>query len=204
MNIGELSEAGKKGGNALKHKWTDEERDIVRRDYRGTTKSAELIAVRLGVTCNAVKGQIQKLGIAMDKSPPWTQKELDQLKNLIHRYSPIGVAKRLHRSENAVRVKAKRLKLNVRGRDDWFTKREVAEICGVDHRKVQVWIDGGSLKASWHNGHCPQKNGGAKWHIESDDFRAFLIGYSSELLGRNTDIQQIIWIVTDYEVVRHG
>ena len=193
----QLSKAGKNGGSAAKHKWQQYEIDIVRRDYKGTNKSADIIASNLGVTRCAVKGQVQRLGIAMPKSPRWTNEELEMLEELIPRYSIRTIAKRMHRSLNAVSVKAKRLKLRRRAREGWYTKKEVSEICGVDHKKVQTWIDSGSLKASYHNGHRPQKNGMAMWHIEEIDFREFLLNYSGELLGRNVDIQQIIWIVSD-------
>jgi len=46
----------------MKHHWIDEELEFVRRDYKGTNKSAEEIALNLGVTKWAVKGQVQKLG----------------------------------------------------------------------------------------------------------------------------------------------
>jgi len=192
-----LSKAGKLGGTAPKHKWTDAERDIVRRDYNGMNQSADDIAQRLGVTRCAVKGQVQKLGLAMQKSPPWTPKELELLAEFIHRYSVIGVARRLHRSPNSVKVKATRLKLQLRARDDWFTKKEASEILGVGHKKVQFWIDNGALIATWHNGTKPQKNGMAMWHIELKDLRKFIVNHSEELLGRNVDIQQIVWIVAN-------
>lgn len=197
MDIAVLSRAGIKGGKAPKHKWQEHEIDIVRRDYKGTNRSADLIASKLGVTRCAVKGQVQRLGIAMNKSPRWTEKEIELLEELIHKNSVTTIARRLNRSINAVTVKAKRLKLNLRSRDDWFNKKEVTEICGVDHKKVQTWIDSDALKASYHNGHRPSKNGMAMWHIEAKDFKRFLLNYSSELLGRNTDIQQIIWIVSE-------
>jgi len=190
-----LSLAGIKGGSAPKHKWTEDEREIVRRDYKGKDHSAELIAARLGVTTFAVKGQVQKLGIAMQKSPPWTQRELEQLQGLIHKHTISQIAKKLHRSANAVKIKATRLKLGLRTRDDWYTKREVCEILGVDHKKVQAWIDNGALVATWHNGRKPQKTGMSMWHIETTALRSFIIKYSGELLGRNLDIQQIVWIV---------
>jgi len=195
MDFEVLSQAGKKGGKALKHKWTEEEQEIVRRDYNGKNQSADDIAQRLGVTRCAVKGQVQKLGLAMQKSPPWTEKELERLQELIHRHSTTTIAKMLHRSSNAVKVKATRLKLQLRTRDDWFTKREVGEILGVDHKKVQSWIDSGALIATYHNGKRPQKNGMNMWHFELKDLRNFIVNYSEELLGRNVDIQQIVWIL---------
>jgi len=181
----------------MSHKWTEEELEIVRRDYRGTNRSAEEIALALGVTKNAVKGQVQKLGIAQQKSPPWRPEEIEKLRTLIHRYSVTAIAKRLHRSPNAVKVKATRLKLGLRARDDWFTKKEVCEILGVDHHKVQSWIEEGALEASWHNGIRPQKNGMCMWHIELEALKKFIIRNSGRLLGRNVDIQQIVWIIAN-------
>lgn len=177
-----------------KHKWTDEERAIVRRDYKGT--NAQTIANGLGVTKYAVKGQAAKMGILRQKSPRWAKKELKQLEDLIHHH-PIGeIAKKLHRSPNAVKIKATRLNLKLRLRDDWFTKKEVCEILGEDHHKVQRWIDSGALKASYHNGRRPTNEGLSMWHIEADDLKQFIINHSEELLGRNVDIQQIVWLLT--------
>jgi len=189
--------AGIRGGKAPKHKWTEEELEIVRRDYDGTNLGAELIAARLGVTKWAVKGQIQKLGIAMQKSPPWSEKELRKMAELIHKHSVGQIAKALHRSSNAVKIKATRLKLGLRTRDDWYTKAEVCEILGVDHRWVQARIDSGALVATWHNGRKPQQNGMSMWHIETKALRSFIIRHSEELMGRNVDIQQIVWIIAD-------
>ena len=177
------------------HCWTDEERSIVIRDYDGTNKTAQRIADNLGVTLFAVKGQAAKLGIQQQKSPEWTEKELERLAELVHQYSITQIAKRLHRSPNAVQIKATRLKLGLRVRDGWFTKREVSEICGVDHKKVQRWIDNGQLKASYHNGVRPSQNGMYMWHINEVDLRNFIIKNSGQLLGRNTDIQQIVWLL---------
>lgn len=191
-----LSAAGVKGGQATKHMWTEEERAIVRRDYKGTIASAQKIADDLGVTKYAVKGQAAKLGIMRQKSPPWTPGELERLEKLIHRHSAPQVAKKLHRSPNAVKIKATRLKLDLRLRFDWYTKRDVCEIVGEDHHKVQKWIDSGELKATWHNGRQPSRKGMAMWHIEATDLKEFIIKHSGEMLGRNVDIQQIVWLLT--------
>lgn len=181
------------------HKWTEAEKEIVRRDYKGTNASAQKIADQLGVTFCAVKGQAQKLGVMRRKSPPWKAKEIKILKELVHHKSVGQIAKILHRSPNAVKVKAVRLKLNLRARDGWYTKAEVCEICGEDHNKVQKWIDCGALKATWHFDTEPSKQGMSCWHIEEKDLREFIILYSGELLGRNVDIQQIVWILTGVE-----
>ncbi len=196
-----LSAAGVKGGQAPKHQWTEEERSIIRSDYKGTNASAKEIAdafVERGimVTRHAIKGQVAKLGIMRQKSPPWTPGELERLEKLIHRHSVPQVAKKLHRSPNAVKIKATRLKLDLRLRFDWYTKKDVCEIVGEDHHKVQKWIDSGELKATWHNDRQPSTKGYGAWHIEAKDLKKFIIKHSGELLGRNVDIQQIVWLLT--------
>jgi len=190
-----LSLAGIRGGKAHKHKWTEEEREIVRRDYQGSNASAAKIAEKLGVTKFAVKGQAAAMGIMTQKSPDWTPREIERLQELIHQRAVPQIAKMLHRSPNAVRVKATRLKLGLRARDDWYTKKDVCEILGVDHKKIQAWIDSGALVATWHTGLKPQKTGMAMWHITTEALRDFIINHSGELMGRNVDVQQIVWIV---------
>jgi len=194
---GLLSTAGKQGGSALKHKWTESERDIVRRDYHGTNDSAESIANRLGVTLCAVKGQVEKMGLAIDKSRRWSLKEEEELAELILQYAPKTVAIRLHRSVNSVVVKSKRLGISRRFRDGWYTKSEVCEILGVDHHWIQKRIDEGLLKAFYHNDSKPQKSGGACWHIQEQNLKNFLIAHCGELVGRNVDLFTIIHILAD-------
>ena len=197
-----LIKAGIKGGKAHKHKWTDDERDIVHREYDGTNQKSQQIAGKLSsivgdkITLCAVKGQASMMGIMQDKSPDWTEREVETLAEMITVYSPMYVAKKLHRSVNAVVVKSKRLGLSRRARDGWFTKREVCEIMGVDHKKIQTYIDREDLKASYHTGAKPKKNGGACWHIKQADFIKFIKSNCGDFQGRNVDLTMIIWLLS--------
>ena len=107
-----LVEAGIKGGSAPKHRWTEEEKLIVRRDYAHTRKSAIEIAERLGVTEFAVKGQVSIMGLGNhDNRHPWTPKEDAKLRRLLRRWGPRTVAKKMHRSLNSVVLRAKRINI---------------------------------------------------------------------------------------------
>ena len=197
-----LVKAGRKGGSAHKHKWADDERDIVRRDYNGHNQSAHFIADKLTymtgdkITFNAVKGQVAMMGISQNKSPAWTEKEIEILIEMITQYSPITIARRLHRSVNAVVLKSKGLGYSRRIRDGWFTKKDVCEILGVGHKKVQGWIDSGALEATWHSNIKPGKNGGACWHITTEALRGFIISHPIELMGRNVDLIVLVQLVS--------
>lgn len=186
----------------INHKWTEEERDIIRREYCYTHQSRRDLAAKLSyiagdkVTDYGVAGQISTMGIAKrDDRRPWTPEEKEKLSELIPQYCPRRVAGIMHRSLNSVVVQSKRLHISRRARDGWFTKREVCEIFGVDHKWVQRRIDSGALPASYHYDTRPQQLGGSAWHIEERDLKDFISQHSSELNGRNVDLITIVWLL---------
>ena len=195
MNNGGQSKNRKKGGETLRNnrKWTDEERDIIRRDYKHTRKSRQELAARLGVTEYGVAGQIARMGIAKsDDRHPWSSQEKEKLAKLIPKYCPRVVAKMMHRSLNSVVVMSKRQNITRRYRNGWFTKREVCEILAHDHKWVQTRIDCGALKASYHYGSRPTQKGMSAWHIEEKDLVEFIRRHPEELVGCNIDIIMIV------------
>jgi hypothetical protein len=193
--------APKPGRNRRKHHWTDDEREIVRRDYQGTRESAQAIAARLGqgITWLAVRAQAGFLSVARRsdyRRRDWTAAEDDLLWELMPKERIAVIAQRLKRSIFSVTVRAKRLGISRRTREGWYTKREVCEIVGMDHRWVQRRIDAGALKARPYNpDQPPQKNGMAMWHIAEADLRAFLVAHADELNGRNVDLVQLVAIL---------
>jgi len=175
------------------HRWTDYEKDIIRSDYKHTRESVIELADRLGVTDNAVKGQIVIMGIGKsDDRHPWSPEEKERLAELIPQSCPRRVARMMRRSINSVVVMAKRLNIRRRYRTGWFTKREVCEILGHDHRWVQRRIDSGALVATYHHEARPQKNGVRSWHVSEQDLTRFIRKYPEELVGCNMDIMMIV------------
>jgi len=178
------------------HKWTDEEREIIRSDYKHTHKSRQELASRLGVTQYAVAGQIAYMGVARrDDRHLWTPEEKERLADLLQRYCPRRVARLMHRSINSVVVMSKRLGVSRRIRNGWFTKAEVCKILGMDHKWVQRRIDSGALVASYHYEHRPTQKGGSAWHIEEKTIRDFLRRYPEELNARNVDMIMVVDIL---------
>jgi len=185
------------------HKWTDEEKDIVRRDYKGTHASVREIARRLGVTEHQVRAEAYRMGLATRTDRrPWDPRQDERLRKLIPRYSANYIANIMHRSVNSVVVRSKRLGIHRRNHDGWFTKAEVCEILGMDHHWVQRRIDSGALKATYHNGRRPSREGMAMWHIEERDLRAFIRHFPQDLSGRNVDLIAIVEILAgiDYDL----
>ncbi len=191
-----MTTAGLTKTKAKPHRWTDAEREIVRRDWQGNRASCAQIAQKLGVTIYGVKGQAARMGIMKNKSPDWTPAEIEILESMIHRYPPLTIARRLHRSLNAVVIKSRRLHFSLRIRDGWYNKLEVCEILGVDHHWVQSRIDSGKLKASRRTDVKPSTLGSACWQILHKDLRDFIINNACALTGRNVDLFQIVSILT--------
>ena len=179
------------------HRWTDDERDFIRRHYKHTHKSRRKLAAQLGVTEYGVAGQISKMGIAKsDDRHPWTPREKEELAELIPQYSVRRIAKMMHRSINSITVMARRIQASRRYRTGWFTKREVCEILAHDHKWVQRRIDSGALKATYHYEERPTQKGMRAWHIEEYDLVQFIRKYPQELVGCNIDIIMIVELLT--------
>ena len=175
------------------HKWTQEEHEIVRRDYQGTHQSRREIAAKLGVTEFAVAGQIAKLGIANSSGRrPWTPQEDLELRELTPKLSNIQIAKRMKRSINSVTVRAKRLGCSRRVRDDWYTISDAASILGKDTKWVRCRVQDGRLKAKHHHHNSNDPPPGTTWHINRKDLKIFLQTYPHEMTARNVDLVAIV------------
>lgn len=184
------------------HIWNDEERSIIRRDYRHTHASRRELAQHLSeltgdrITEFGVAGQIAIMGIARsDDRRQWTPEEDEQLRKLMHIKNPRVVARTMKRSINSVVVRSKRLNISRRIRDGWYTKNELMGIFGKDHRWIQRRFDSGALKASWHYDTKPGQLGGSSWHIDEKDVKEFIRRYPEELVGCNIDFIQIVDII---------
>lgn len=193
----------------IRHKWTPEEEDIVRQQYRGTHQSQRDIADYLNragaqppISQYAVQGRIMKLGIGQRENRRWTESEIRRLREWTGRLRPEEIATRLKRGRISVQVKQKKMGLCLRTKDGWYTKKDVAEMLGVEHKKVQQWMDDGYLKAVPYRA-MPQKNGGGQWYIAEADVRAFLLRFPQELIGRNLDLCQVFDILVPAGVNRY-
>lgn len=178
------------------HKFTDDELEIIRRDYKGTVASQRQIAQHLGLTRWQVHYALE--GMCLNhrwNEKYWTEKEDNFLRNHVDHYSEKRFSQILRRSRNSIKVRLTRLGLSRRNRDGWYTMKEVCEILGVDHHKVSRWINLGLIGASYHHGHKPQKNGSGYWHIRREDLAIFIRKYPQELLGRNVDMIQVVEVL---------
>ena len=176
-----------------RHNWTQQERDFIRLYYRGTNESRRYIANVLKVTEYAVAGQVARMGLCKrtDRTK-WTPDEDEQLRTLLPKYPVSKVAKIMHRSVNAVYIRAKRLQMSCRDRDDWYTLQEVAEILGMDKRWVKKRIDIGALKAGANYEHKRTDGYTTTYRIRRGDLKNFIRRYPDELNAVNVDLIAVV------------
>lgn len=198
-----LIEGEKRGCIQTWHRWTEGEKEIVRTDYKQTRASMRAIVDRLRKECGVevtiwgVQGQVQLLGLSKKTGRKnWNESQDGRLRELAGKYPMVTIARKMNRSINSVVVRSKRLGIYRRDcHDGWYTKKEVCEIFGVDHKRVQCFIDSGYLRASYHHERRPSKKGLAYWHVEEEAVASFLKRHPEQLTGRNVDLIQIVQIL---------
>lgn len=119
----------------------------------------------------------------------WKDSEQQRLLQLIERQTLPEVAKRLRRSERAVREKLEDLGANACIGKDWFTPRTLALAVHAGYGTVQQWIDRGLLKT------IEQTIGTFKRVlITADDFCTFCKEHRQEVIGRRLNLARLDFI----------
>jgi hypothetical protein len=125
--------------------WTDEELTFLRENW-GKLPRAEL-ARRLNRSIPSINDKAGTLGLRRKKELRWTPEDITFLRENWGKLSICQLAKKLNRTKHGILVKSKRLKLGPVQDRSCFNKREICGLLGVDHRKVDRWIQAGLLKA---------------------------------------------------------
>ena len=105
------------------------------------------MARALNRTEPSVKNLAGILGMRREKEPPWMEEDVRFLRENWGRLTIHQLAKRLNRTAIAVLNKSKKLKLGPIHDQSCFDKREICKLLGVDHYKIDRWIEDGLLRA---------------------------------------------------------
>ena len=173
----------------MNHRWTTEEEDILRQNYKQDDNTARSIGITLGVTKDAVKCKANRLGLSnINANVSWTKQEERKLETLVGKYTTSTIARLLGRSVCAVARRTTLLHISRRTRNGWFTQDETCKILGVGHHWLQNRIASKELKAT--------KDGSWEWRIWEKDLKLFIRKYPMELNGRNVDFLMIVDILS--------
>jgi len=181
------------------HYWAEEEDVVLRRDFHHTVKSLRELAVKFGVSENAVRQRLTSLGVLW-QTVKWSNSEMNYLVENYDKLSVSVLAKRLHKSRNSVAAKAHRMKITSRSasRDGWFTMNDVAQIFGVDAGWIRRRIDSGMvMRREPHDptGVVPSKGNYNPWHVSENALRDWIRRHPEELTGHNVDFVMLVDIL---------
>ena len=179
------------GGIKQKYVLNDHGRQMLVNTYDGTSECITLLAQRIGVPRWTVKRWASDLGLARQKEPFWTEQDEEYLKKNLHRSSLGDIAKHLHRTKVAVRLKAKRLGVNKTAQEG-YTMRGLCMALGCNHHKVKQWIDCGWLKGRRRKTERVDGQGGDVWLFVDRNIREFVIAHPNEIDQRRIDW---LWMV---------
>jgi hypothetical protein len=101
------------------------------------------------------------------------------------------IAKYLHRTKTAVKLKAKRLGVS-KGTQEGYTLGGLCLALGCDHHKVQKWIERGWLTGRRRKSERTTSQGGDMWLFVDKDIRKFVIAHPNEIDQRRVDF---LWLV---------
>jgi hypothetical protein len=85
----------------------------------------------------------------------------------------------IHRTPCAIILKKKRL--HITKRSDGLTMRMMEDLFGVDHRRIERWMNLGMLTAKRKGTDRTEIQGGDMWHFEPRILRAFVINHPEEV-----------------------
>jgi hypothetical protein len=177
------------------YKWTPEELEIVRLNYKGSKNSViiiqRLIKDKYGIdrTYKAIQQKAEGIGLAIKIFTVWSEEEKEQLKSMVGEYSTDNIAKKLGRTISSVQNETYvlGLKLAHTNRSEWYTKEDLQHIFGVASESIEKWIQHGFINYSKFNKYI--------YKFTVKQVRDFIMKYPMELTGRNIDLVQIIDII---------
>ncbi|MGL4620521.1 MAG: hypothetical protein ACRCZS_15895 [Chroococcidiopsis sp.] len=114
----------------------------------------------------------------------WTTDETALLERYLDRLPLTLAAKRLNRTEESVRAKAKKLGYGVQTTLDCYSMRYLASTLQVDLNAVRWWIQRGYLKA--------KPNGKRRMSIRAKDFAQFTADYPK--ISNRLDKEVVAWL----------
>lgn len=177
--------------------WTQEDRDYVARHYDGTVASRDQIAEILDRTPASIAHQITAQRLRRKAATkPWTHDDDQELEDRAGTMPTHLLAQEMHRTTEAVRLRARHLGIQTKLRDGWYTKSEVCQILGKGHKSVGTLITSGQLNARPHYETGPEDSrGAAAWHISQQDLKDFIIQHSDRLQPTKMDVTAVVEIL---------
>lgn len=182
------------GSNAGPQKYFLDEpgRRLLLARYDGKSDTITELAKRLAVPRDAVQYWAREMGLTRQRGPRWTPEDEDYLRRNLHRSSLGAIAKKLGRTQTAVKLKAKRLGVNKCGQEG-YTMRGLCMGLGCSHHTVLKWLEKGWIKG--RHRHTERANHDV-WCFSDDAIRKFVKQHPQEVDPRRADWLWLVDILT--------
>lgn len=200
MVVRSLNQAGLKRRKDQRYWLDDAGRNLMQAvygnpDYGTISESIDYLMVKLHASREAVKRWASEMGLTHTRDDLWSDEELAYLHEHFEQASVKAMAEHLGRSENAVRIKARRLKYHRVGGDN-YSVQSLASILGCDWKTVAGWIHRGWLKA-----HLDTSIEKKQYSITPTEVRRFLIAYPRVYDHKRIDYTWLLDILVGNEEI---
>jgi hypothetical protein len=181
-------------------KWrlSDFQRRLLLERYDGRTETIDALMRHFpDVPRWRVKRWAGELGLSYKKAPPWTPEELDYLREHLGTLRVKAIAKHLGRTVTAVQVMSKRLHISQR-LSEGYTMRGVCEGLGVDHHKVERWLEHGWLRGRRIGTERTKTHLGDIWQFTDRNVYELVRDHPSEIDPRRVEWLWLVDILTSH------
>jgi hypothetical protein len=131
--------------------WTAELDTLLHRAYRTARHRRELsdnlnhLQHRTGFTRVVILSRAEALGLSYAVRRPWTEPEIEFLRENLGTLSKSRIAKRLGRTYTSVKAQVARMALSARVSSN-YSQQDVGQLLGVGQKRVGQWIQNGWLR----------------------------------------------------------
>lgn len=177
-----------------RHHWTEQDNEMLRTYYDGSSEAIDRLAHLLNLTREAVKQRATHLFLTRSQDRHvWSPERVAELIRLTTMYSPKKIAQIMGVTENAVHCKQQKIKVSSWGSRGWYNLEEIRELFTVSEKTVHKWISSGKLKA------CRYGEKSLILQITPKSLRSFVIANPIELQGRKVDMVFLVDLLTNYK-----
>lgn len=167
------------GGTPQKWKLDDRGRRLIAECYDGTSRCVDELQRQLGVPRYIIREWAKELGVGRNSPcPRWLPDEVAYLESHINTTAVNAIAEHLGRSENSVRIKARKMGLDVH---DGYSLKDIWEGLGCSHTTAVKWVKEGKLKGT------RRAFDEGTWHFTDAQIRDFVRSHPMEIDLRRVD-----------------
>lgn len=163
-------EVGKRGVDIKQKYFLDEPgKRLLIETYDGHPKTIDELVERLCAPRWKIHKWAKQLGLTRSYDPRWSKEDEIYLEANLHRMNVKTIAKRLGRTEVAVRQKA--ALLGITKFSEGYTLRGLAQALGCDQRAIKRWMEKGWIKGSRRQ---TEREQGDIWYFSDAAVRNFI------------------------------